>query len=120
MAQPTFVEEGLDRFQSAFDSVQGELGRLQKELGKRRRSLEKEAQKRVRHLRSEFRKNGLVKRVESFQKDAARRLETGVETVLSTFQIASQGDLKRMDRKLSQISRKLSALEKDQKEEASA
>lgn len=119
MAQPTFVEEGLDRVQSAFGSVQEELERLQKELGKRRRSFEKEAQKRVRQLRSELRKNGLVKRAESFQKDAARRLETGVESVLSTFQIASQGDLKRIDRKLGQISRKLTALEKDQKEEAS-
>lgn len=115
MAQANFVEEQIDRVQTAFDSVQDEFEKFQKQFGKRRKQFEKETQKRVKRLQGELRRNSLVKRAESFQKDATRQIESGVDRVLSTFQIASQSDIKKLDRKLGQISRKLNTLEKVRK-----
>ncbi len=113
MAQQVgFVEDSIDRVQSAVRSVEDEFERLQKQFGKRRKQLEREAQKRVKQIRTEIRKQPLVKRAESLRGDARKQIETGVETILATLQIASRGEVQRLDRKLGQINRKLSQLEK--------
>lgn len=119
MAQTTLVEQGIERVQSALRNAGGELERLQKELVKRRRQIEKDAQKRFRKLEGDVRNSPLLKRAGSFQKDAVRQLEDGLDAVLGRLQIASQSDLKRIDRKLGQISRKLTALEKERSPGAS-
>ncbi len=110
--QVSFVEDSIDRVQSAVHSVEDEFERLQKQFGKRRKQFEREAQKRVKQIRTEIRKQPLVKRAESLRGDARKQIETGVETILATLQIASRGEVQRLDRKLGQINRKLSQLEK--------
>jgi len=119
MSQVSFVESGIDRVQEAFRSVESRVEKLQKDLGKRRRQLERDAQKRVKSWRTELRRSDLAKRVEGLQKDARKQLESGVDNVLSSLQIASQSDIKKLDRKLGQISRKLNALEKSREQKSS-
>jgi len=120
MAQATLVEAGIDRVQEVLRNAEGEFEKLQKRFDKRRKQLEKDAEKRIKHFRSEFRKNTIVKRAETFQKDAVRQLEERVDQFLSRLQIASQGDIKKLDKKLGQISKKLSALEKTRGSSASS
>ena len=113
--QANFVEESIDRVQNAVRSVEGEFERLQKQFDKRRKQFEKETQKRVKRFRADISKRPIVKRAESLRSDAAKQLEGGVETILSTLQIASKSEVQKIDRKLSQINRKLGQLEKNRR-----
>jgi hypothetical protein len=124
MAQQSLVETGVERVRSAVTGANRRLQKLQrqidarrktveKELGARRRKLEQRTQKEVSRLVSQAQRLPLVKRAASLGEDVSRQLETGVETVLGVFQIASRGEVERLDRKLNQIARKLRELEKD-------
>ncbi len=92
----TFLQESTDSFTDAYDSIRKEVRKLQKRVEKRTR-------KPLRQLRE----NGLVKRTEDLGSDARKQIAGGVETVLGYLQIASKGDLQRIERKLKQIDRQL-------------
>ena len=132
MAQQTsIIEDGFDRIQEAVESVNEEIQSMQKRFTKQRSSFEKDARKRVQKLRRELRKSDFVKRAEKFQKNvekdvrksdafknaqkfqrsANQRIENTVDGVLGALQIASRSDVKKLDRKLGQINRKLKELE---------
>jgi gas vesicle protein len=117
----SLVDQGVDRFQDALKSVDKELQRLQREVRSRRKTLErsfearrknleKQAQKQIRALRE----NDLVKRVETLGSDVQQQIGSRVESVLSIFQIASKGDIERVDRKIERITKKLKELEEPQ------
>lgn len=123
MAQANIVQDGVDRINDAFKSVDTEFQRVQKRLNTRRRSLEKElstrrkdvekrTRKGVKRLRTELRKNPVFKRAEKLQKDVTKQMESTVDDLLGLFQIASKSDLDRIDRKLNQLSRRLKEFEK--------
>jgi hypothetical protein len=125
----TFVQEGFDRVEDAYRSLDRRVQRLQKDLRSRRKAWEKQwtsgrknLEKQVRTSRRSFekhtrrqladlRKNSIVKRAKALQKDTSRQIESRVGDVLGLFQIASKNDLTRIDRKLNQINRKLRQLE---------
>ncbi|MDH3212141.1 MAG: hypothetical protein OEM05_06625 [Myxococcales bacterium] len=124
--QTNLVQEGVDRFNAAFESLGDEVGRVQKrmqarrksiekQLNERRKRIEKQTRKRVNRIESEIRKNSLVKRVQELRDDAVRQLESGVDSIVDALPIATKGDLKRVERKLSQISRRLKDLEQVRK-----
>ena len=119
--QASLMQEGVDRFREAFESL--DLDRVQRRLNQRRKRIEKQfasgrktwerrTRKQVKRVQSELRRNPLVKRMQSLQKDATRQLESTVDGILSSLRIASQRDVDRLDRKLGQISRKLKDLER--------
>jgi DNA replication initiation complex subunit (GINS family) len=130
MAQTeSLVDQGVDRVQDVLKNADKEFQRLQRRVRTRRRtierriqtqrksfeknfekqakSIEKQAQKQMKQIR----KNDLVKRAETLGKDVQAQVESGLASVLSMFQIASKADIKRVDRKLNRISRKLKELE---------
>lgn len=120
--QVSFVQEGVDRFNAAFERIDDERLRLQKQLRSQRKSFEKQitsgrrdiekrTRKQVKRLRTELRRYPVVKRAERIQADAIRQIEEGVDRFLGLFQIASKTDLDRIDRKLDRISRKLKDIE---------
>ncbi|MCK5366819.1 MAG: hypothetical protein KAR22_27770 [Gammaproteobacteria bacterium] len=110
--QATFVEESIDRVQNAVRSFEGEFEKLQKEFGKRRKQFRRDTQKQVKKIRADLRGRPLVKRAESLRSDAAKQLDSGVDSVLSLLRIASRSDVEKLDRKLGQINRKLNQMEK--------
>lgn len=125
MARQGFVESGVEQVRSAVHTANRRVRKLQKELDARRKSVEKElsgrrrklehrAQKEVTRLVQQAQRLPLVKQAADLREDAARQLESGFETVLGVFQIASRGEVERMDRKIGQLSRKLRELEKGQ------
>ncbi len=118
-----FVQDGLDRFNSAFDSLGGEVQRFQKQVRARRKSFEKQfvdqrktfetqTRKRVDQIESELRKSGVLKRAQDLRDDAAKQLENGLSRVLRALPIATKTDVRRIERKLGTISRKVKALER--------
>jgi len=123
MAQQSLVDTGVERVRTVVHDANLRIQKFQKQIDVRRRSVEKElstrrrrleqrAQKEVARLGARVQKLPLVKRAAALREEASRQIESGVETVLGVFQIASRGELERIERKLSQISRKLRELEK--------
>lgn len=112
MAQASFLQNGFDRFENAFRSLEKDVRRLQQRAEKRRKDLERRAERRVKRIQTELRKNPVVKRADALRDDATKAVGDGVESVLSGLGVATQSDLSRLDRKVSQLSRKLRELEK--------
>jgi archaellum component FlaC len=111
----TIFDEGIDRVQEAWSSVEDEFGKLQKNLEKRRKRLEKEAEKQVKR----FEKTPFGKRVVSLRDDTQKQLEStqkqiesGIESLLGLLPVASSAEVKRLERKIATLTRKVNALEK--------
>ena len=124
--QANLVQEGVDRFNSAFESLGDEVDRLQKrvhtrrkafekQLTDRRKKIEKQTRKQVDRFESEIRKNPVMKRLQELRKEAVKQIESSVDSVMDALPIATKSDLKRIERKLSQISRKVKDLERGKK-----
>ena len=116
--QASIVQEGVDRVRAAFGSLEDEFGRVQRRLRARRRDLEKQLrsgrkdiEKRTRKLRSEVLGSPALKRIDTLRKDVQQQLVDGADNLLRLLQIASRNDVERIDRKLSQLSRKLREIE---------
>ncbi len=109
--QTSFVADGIDRVQEAFQSVGDEFERLQGQLGDRRKEFEARTQKQVKKLRKDLRKQPLWKQANTLRRDASKQIEQGVEGFLSTFQIASSSDMKKLDRKLNALSKRIKEME---------
>lgn len=131
MAQtaPTFMDEGRERIQTARDRLDNEFEKARKDLNSRRKQLEKQLnknrkafdkefaknrksfEKQAKQLRKDFEKNGVVKQLNRWRNDAEEQIETAAERLLGSLQIATSGDVKKLDRKLSKLSRQLKDLE---------
>ncbi len=120
--QASLVQEGVDRINEAFKSIDSEFQRVQKGLSKRRQAIEKQltknrksverqSRKEVDRLRAEFRKNPIVKRAESVRNDINKQLESGMDNILGVFQIPSKSDMSRIDRKLNALGRRIKEIE---------
>ena len=112
-------QEGIERFREMFGSFESEFERVQRDLKARRRLLErrfdagrKDIGKRARKVRKDLRKTPTFTRLDNRRRDATRQLEQGAESLLSALQIASKSDVQRIDRKLTQLGRKLKELER--------
>ena len=103
--QASLVQEGVDRFKEAFESldlqrfqkniqtqrkkIDTRRKKLEKQLATNRREWEKRTKKQVKRVQTELRKNPLMKRVQTLQRTASTRLESGVDGILGTLRIAS-------------------------------
>ena len=96
----SFVQESTDSFTDAYESIRKEVRKFQKRV-------EKQTRKPLRQLRG----NVLLKRTQNLGSEAREQIAGGVETVLGYLQIASKGDLQRIERKLKRIERKLRGAE---------
>jgi len=114
--QASIVQDSVDRVREAVSSLESDFEKVQKRAEKqfrvRRKSLEKRAEKQVGRLRSEFKKNPIIKRAQNAVDGATKQMEKNVDSLLDALNLASQRDLQRVNRKLNKISKKLRALEK--------
>jgi len=118
MAEANFIEEGIDRIENAFRSIEKDFKRLQKRADRRRRQFERQAEKRVKQLQSDFRNNRVVKRAEDLRGDAVKNIEDQVDTLLANLRIASHAEVYKLERKVAQLNKKVRELEKQSKPKA--
>ena len=131
MAQtaPTFMDEGRERIQSARDRLDNEFEKARKDLNSRRKRLEKQLnknrkafekefaknrksfEKQTTKLRKELEKNSVVKQLNRWRNDAEGQFEDLFGNVLGSLQIATQDDVKKIDRRLAKLSKQLRELE---------
>jgi uncharacterized protein YukE len=124
--QVSLVQEGVDRLNDAFHSIDDEFQRVQKELNTRRRaakrqlnskrkSVEKRTRNELNRLQSELNKSPFVKRAKTIQKDLTKELESSVDSFLGLIRVASKSDVERIDKKLATLNRHLKEIEKTRK-----
>jgi exonuclease VII large subunit len=127
------IEEELERAQKNLrrrgKKLEKRFNTSRKDLEKRLETQRKDFEKRTKKLRAQIEKSPAakrletqrkdfekrtkklrVKRIEKARKDAAKQLEQNVSDVLGAFQIASKNDVQRIDRKISQLNRKLAEM----------
>ena len=139
MAQANIVQESIDRFQEAFESIDREVEKLQKNLRSRGKELEKELESRRKGLekrwnegrkefekraqeggellRTELSKSETYRRADEIRKDVNKFLAKGLEEVLGAVGLASKSDLTKLNRRLNQLSKKVRELERSRKPE---
>jgi BMFP domain-containing protein YqiC len=121
--QSTLLDDGFDRIQAAFRSVEDEVQKAQKRFESRSQKFSTDANKRIKSFQKELRKYPAVQQAESFQKDLSeqfqarskqveKQIENSIGSVLGTLQIASRGEINKLDKKLNRINRRLKALDK--------
>ncbi len=113
MAEANLIQDGIDRVETAFENLEKEYKRLQKRADKRRKDFEKRAERELKRVQAEFRKNPVVKRVETIRDDARKTVEGQVEQLLGGLRIATRADLRKLDRKITQLNKKLRDLRSD-------
>jgi hypothetical protein len=102
------MEQRANFFDESIDRVQSEFDKLQKTFEKRRKRVERETEKQLKRIR----KTPLVKRVETLRDDATKQFESNVENLMKILPVASNVQIKRLERKVNTLSRKVTALER--------
>lgn len=110
--QQAETEGGLERIQSMFRSVEEEFEKFQGRVSARREEIEKQTQERVEKLGREIRQSTLVKRARKLQEDTSKRVEKNIDELLAALNIASRSEIKKLDRKLNQLNKRLKELDK--------
>jgi polyhydroxyalkanoate synthesis regulator phasin len=119
MAEANFLQGGIDRVQSAFQSLDKEYRRLQRTADKRRKEFERRAERQLRRFQSELRKNPLVKRAEGVRArvdeargEAREAVVHRLESLLGALHVATRTEIEKLDRRLAQLNKKVRDLEK--------
>lgn len=111
-ASASTFEDRIDEIQVRFRNAGKELEKMQKRAEKSRRDFQKRAEKRFQKAQKEFRKNSVVKAAEDLSTDVRKQIEGGVDTIMSRMPVASNNEVKKLERKINALTRKVRALEK--------
>ena len=118
-----FVDEAGERITAARERVDSEISRIQKDLATRRKKIEKQlntsrknfekqTRKQVKQIEKDLRKSDIVKTLESWRSQAESLVEETLEGVLGALQVASKSDVKKIDRKLTKLTKRLKDIER--------
>ena len=110
--RPEWANEGIER-------INNELERWNDELQVRSQKLRKASQKRIEksvaQIQEELRKLPVVERAEAFRQDLETRvqsnLDAGLERVYTRLNLARLEELKKLEKKIAALNKKLRALE---------
>ena len=128
-AASQFLDQSMDKMQSAWKSVEEEVQKVQKQIEVTGTSLNQRAEKQIKQFQKDFRTYPGVQRAESLGEDLRKEVETrltwvseqmdsSLVSVLGGLQIASRTEIDKLDRKLNRINRRLKALDKAISEKA--
>ena len=113
--RPEWASERIDRISSELEKWNDDL---QSRSAKFRKESQKRIEKSVSQLQDELRKLPGVKRAEDFRSDLEKRVEKGVEKgvdrVYTTLKLARLDEVKKLEKKIAQLNKKLRALEQRQ------
>ncbi|MCP4036033.1 MAG: hypothetical protein GY944_10340 [bacterium] len=106
------LEERFEQVQTRFRKAGKELEKLQKRADKNRRDFESRARKRADKAQKQLLEIPAIKAADDFRIDMRKQIETTVDDLLSRMPIASNSDIKKLERKVNALTRKVRALEK--------
>jgi hypothetical protein len=110
--RPEWASERIDRISAELEKWNDDL---QSRSTKFRKQSQKRIDKSVAQIQEELRKLPGVKRAEELRNDlekrVEKRVENGVDRVYTTLKLARLDELKKLERKIAQLNKKLRALE---------
>ena len=107
----------FDRFNEALRSLDDQIQDLREQFDDRRKGLEKDFRKRADDVQTQLRKNTVYKRAEQARKDWEGQIDKARTGVYDLFGLATKSDIDKLNKKLNTISRKLTDLSKEAKDQ---
>jgi tetrahydromethanopterin S-methyltransferase subunit G len=107
----------FDRFNDALRGLDDQIQDLRGQFDDRRKDLEKDLRSRAKDIRSQLRKSDLYKRATSVRDDWEDQVDQARGRLYQVFGLATRSDIEKLNKKLNSISRKLSDIAKEAKEE---
>lgn len=101
-----------DRMESVGESLGQTYREIDRQISTRRKAIEKRARKQLKGVRKR-----VPKQVRHLQRDGTQWIQKQLGGVLALFQLASKSDLARIERRLTEINRKLGKLDSDTRAE---
>ena len=128
-ATANLLDEGLDRVQTAWKSMEQEVQKVQKQFEDRGADFNKRAEKQIKRFQKDLEEYPGIKRARALGDDikkeidermnwVSEQVDTSLTSLLGGLQIASQTEIDKLDRKLNRINRRLKALDKALNEKA--
>lgn len=110
--QANIFEEGFENVQERFRDAGDELKKFQKRAEKNRRDVSKRAQKRAEKVQKQLLDIPVIKKAEDLRTDFVKQVEANVDEFISRIPLASANEIKKLERKVNALTRKVRALEK--------
>lgn len=111
--RPEWANEGIERISSELEKWND---KIQSRSAQFRKDSQKRIEKGVKQVQDELRKVPGVKRAEEFRTEIENRLEkkidAGVDQVYARLRLARLDEVKKLERKVAQLNKKLRALER--------
>ena len=109
-ARTNIIEESFERVQDRFRSAGDELQKLQDRAAKNRRDFTKRTQK----VQKRLLKVPAIKAADEFRVEVFKQMEANMDEFLSRLPVASNSDVKKLERKVNALTKKIRTLEKAQ------
>ena len=117
--RPDWANEGIERISAELEKWND---KLQSRSDKFRKESQKRIEKGVKQVQDELRKVPGVKQAEEFRAELESRVEknidAGVDRVYARLKLARLDEVKKLERKIAQLNKKLRALEKQMEQAA--
>jgi hypothetical protein len=108
--RPEWASEGIERISQELEKWNDDL---QTRSAKFRKESRKRIDKSVKQVQTELRKLPALKRAEEFRSGIEKRVDQGVDRVYTSLKLARLDEVKKLERKIAQLNKKLRDLEKE-------
>lgn len=106
------IEESFENVQERFRSAGKELQKLQDRANENRQELADRAQARANKVQKRLLKVPAIKAADEFRIDMVKQIEAQVDEFMSRMPIATMSEVKKLEKKVNGLTRKVRALEK--------
>ena len=113
MEQRTRIfDESIERLQAGVRNAGDEIQKLQDRAAKNRKKIGKRAQAQAQELQKQLLEFPPIKAAEEFRSEIYKQVESNLKEIMNRIPVATQADLKKLDKKVNTMARKIRALEK--------
>lgn len=111
-ARTNIIEESFERVQARFHDAGEELQKLQDRAGENRREFSERTQARAEKVQKQLLEIPAIKAADDFRIEVFKQIEANMDDFLGRLPVASTSDIKKLERKVNALTRKVRALEK--------
>lgn len=111
-ARANLFEDGMDRVQAGIRNAGEELHRLQERADENRRDFSERAQARAEKVQKQLLEIPAIKAADDYRIEVLKQIENNLDEFLARLPVASSNDVKKLEKKVNSLTRKVRSLEK--------
>ena len=111
-ARATLFEDGFERVQARFRNAGEELQKLQERADENRRDFSERAQVRAQKVQKQLLEIPAFKAADDYRIEVLKQIESNMDEFLARLPVASTSDVKKLEKKVNALTRKVRSLEK--------